>query len=123
VKLRVDIELLELEHDAARADILEITKSMRELESEGGQEAQEQAKQLAKLELSFTGDREALKMFSDKENEKKIQDFLNTKLKDEIIKTKASRDRKRNDYAKQAAALAEKRLELAEVEKRYNETR
>lgn len=32
-------------------------------------------------------------------------------------------EQKREDYTRQATELAEKRLELAEIEKRYNETR
>jgi homoserine dehydrogenase len=120
VKLRVDIELLEFEHDAARAEILEITKSIRALESEG---VQEQMKQLAFSQLTLTADSETLKNMSGKENEKKMEDAFKSTFKDEVVNTKVSRDRNRNDYAKQAAELAEKRLELAEIEKRYSENR
>jgi hypothetical protein len=54
---------------------------------------------------------------------KELKDIAKATFKEQIVKTKAERDRKRKDYASQAAVLAEKRLELAEVEKRYDDIR
>ena len=119
VKTRVEIELLELDHDAAKADLLEIKKSIRELESEGAQEQMEEA---AVARMMVTGD---LRKIAEKgvNGEKELQDVLNATFKEQIVKTKAERDRKTKDYASEAAVLAGKRLELAEVEKRYDEIR
>jgi hypothetical protein len=120
VKLRVEIELLELEHDAAKAEFLEIKKGIRELESEG---AQKQLGEMALAQMMLTGGDQALGKLAKEgaKGEKEIQDFIESTLKEQIVKAKAERDSKRKDYASQAAVLAEKRLELAEVEKRYNE--
>ena len=68
-------------------------------------------------------DSESLGKLLEKEGEKGMQKFLNESIKETGAEMKASRDRKRNDYAKQAAELAEKRLELDEVEKRYNQAK
>jgi hypothetical protein len=120
VKLRVEIELLELDHDAAKAEFLEIKKDIRELESEG---AQKQLGEMALAQMMLTGGDQALGTLAKKgaKGEKEIQDLVESTLKEQIVKAKAERDSKRKDYASQAAILAEKRLELAEVEKRYNE--
>ena len=140
VKLRVEIELLELEHDDARAQLLEISKSLRELESEEGQE---RLKELATLKfnnslgslvqtepiissLGVYGDPRPSKP-PGKEELKKVQDRLDTTVKtvlnDSIAKAKAEKETMRKNFAKQAAELAEKRLDLSEIEKRLNETR
>ncbi len=122
VKLRVEIELLELGHDAARADLLEITKSIREMESEGGQEQMEEA---ALATMMLTQDTEAFRQLAKKgeQGAKELKDDLNAAFRQVSVKTKAEQARKRKDYANQATVLAEKRLELADLEKRYNETR
>jgi hypothetical protein len=128
VKLRGEIDLLELDHEAARVELLQIVKDIRELESEGNQA---QMKSLANLQLMLGGGSEALA----KEAEhlgvegaaKKVKEAVNTAVKEsvseEVVKTRASRDRKRADYARQAAQLAEKRLDLVEAERRYDAIR
>jgi hypothetical protein len=122
VKLRVEIELLELDHDAAKADLLEIAKDIREMESEGGQEQMEEA---ALARMMLTQDTEAFRQLAKKgeQGAKELKDDLNAAFRQVSGKTKAEQARKRKDYANQAAVLAEKRLELADVEKRYNDTR
>jgi hypothetical protein len=119
INLRVDIELLELEHDADRADLLEIMKGIRMSESKSPEELQEAV--LGSLLL--TEDPKSLGKPVEKEREKEMQNLVNEAIKKRTVEMKALGDRKRKDYAKQAAELAEKRLDLAEVEKRYNQAK
>jgi hypothetical protein len=122
VKLRVDIELLELEHEATRAEILEMTKDIRNSESEGP----EGLKGMALGLLSLT-DGEALAKHVEKKGAdgvvKQVDKAVKDAQKETLNQIKASREDKKKDYAKQAAELAEKRLELAGLEKRYSESR
>jgi hypothetical protein len=128
VKLRVEIDLLELDHEAARSELLQIAKDIREMESEG---SQEQMKSLARLQMLLGGGAEALAKEAGKDGiegaAKKVEAALDTAVKqtftEEGAKTRSSRDRKRADYARQAAQLAEKRLDLVEAEAKYNQVR
>jgi hypothetical protein len=130
VNLRVEIELLQLDHDADREIIVAWMKSMRQAESMGAQpygkeiglslgmmmleakaslgggEAAKEAERIgAEAGGNFDSYNKALKASAKKE-EDSIMAYI---------------ARKRKDYAKQAAELALKRLELADAEKRYNE--
>jgi hypothetical protein len=128
VKLRVEIDLLELDHEALRAELFQIVKEIHELESDG---SQEQLKSLARAGLMLGGGAEAIAKVLGTDGvdgaTKKVQDAVDTAaketFKEEVAKTRASRDRKRSDYARQAAQLAEKRLDLVEAERRYEAAR
>jgi hypothetical protein len=118
VKLRVEIDLLELDHDADKSDLLELIKGIRMSESMSPEALQEAA--VAGL---FLRDQNAVGKLLEKEDEKGMQRLLDESVKKTAVEMKALRDRKRKDYAKQAAELAEKRLELEELEKRYNQAK
>ena len=118
VKLGVEIELLELEHEVARGE-LSNHKEIRMAESRSPEELQEMA--LGSMML-LREDREALSKLVEKHGEKGIVNVVD-EAASRARPRKTSRDRKKKDYARQAEDLAGKRLELAEVEKRYNEAR
>jgi hypothetical protein len=140
VKLRVDIELLELEHDADRAHLKEMMKGMREYESKSPEEVRRGVEMYTNL---FSGEdirrrearEEALKKKLDnarpedfnrvfeevsREREEGRRRDIDETIKKRTDDAKALIDRKRKEFARQAAELADKRLELAEVERRYN---
>jgi hypothetical protein len=119
VKLRVEIELLELDQDADRTELLEIMKGIRMAESKSSEDLQEAV--LASLVL--TEDRKSLGKLVEQEGEKGMRDLVNEAFKKTAVEMKALRDRKRKEFARQATELAEKRLDLAEIEKRCNEAK
>jgi hypothetical protein len=121
IELRVEVELIELEHDAARAEILELTKEIRDTESQSPEGLQQ-------LALSFLlTDREAFGKLVEKEGPEKAGKQIGQLAEETQTKTlrdlKASRERKKKDYAKQAEELAGKRFDLADAERLYNEAR
>jgi hypothetical protein len=128
VTLRVEIDLLELDHEALRTELLHIIKEIRELESEGRQE-QMKSPALAGLMLGGSAQAIAKEVGTDGVGytTKKVQDAMNTAVREtfeeEVVKARASRDRKRSDYARQAAQLAEKRLDLVGAERSYDAAR
>jgi hypothetical protein len=131
VKLRVDIELLQLDHDAERDILLACLTQVKQPDFlASGQPG-------ATMTMSFDmrgmpaliGDAEAQKKI-DRDAEKgdevavalrKAQQGLEEALRKQTNDIRAYIERKSKDFARQAAELAEKRLGLAEVEKRYNE--
>ena len=122
VKLRVECELMELEHDATRADILDMTKDIRNSESKSPEQVQ-----LMRLEyLSVTGGEALGKLAQEKGAEKaaeQIDKFVQEAHKKTLDEAKTLRERRKKEHAKQAEELAGKRLELADVEKNYNDAR
>jgi len=122
VKLRVEVELMELEHDATRADILDMTKDIRNSESD----SPEQVQRIALGFLSLTEGEALGKLAQEKEAEKaaeQIDKVVQEAHKKTLDEAKALRERRKKAYAKQAEELAGKRLELADVEKNYNDAR
>jgi hypothetical protein len=125
-KLRAEVEVLQLEHDVD-ADILR--KLMTDVKNLDGMEAlkgpmKEQLKALKETMAKQAPDQPAgallLPMPSlDGANFNKMfaLDEATAKVARPLL------DAKKKDFAKQATELAEKRLELAEVEKRYNEAK
>lgn len=125
-KLRAEVEALQLEHDVD-ADFFK--KLMTDVKNLDGMEAlkgpmKEQLKALkdamAKQEPGQPTGALLLPMPSlDGANFDKMfgLDEATAKVARPLL------DAKKKDFAKQAADLAEKRLELAEAEKRYNEAR
>ncbi len=133
VKLRVDIEVLQLDHDADREIIVAWMKSMRPaegmrsadpdgtgfglslgmmmLEAKASAGDAGAVKEMEKLGEGSAGDSDAYRKALARSAKKQEDGIL------------AYIARKRKDYAKQAAELADKRLELAEVEKQYTESK
>jgi hypothetical protein len=122
IKLRVEVELLELEHDATRAEILETIKDIRGAESQD----HEGLKQLALSFFSLTNP-EPLAKLAEKEGADKAEKEMNQAMNDAVKKTldaaKSSRESRKKEYARQAEELAGKRLALAEIDKRYSDLR
>ncbi len=117
VKLRVEIELLQLDHDADRDNLLNWLKGERI--GPGGM-----AGLALETMLGMMGNAEATKTM--KEGEKLIakakekgedEEALTRRVLTEAVKKQI--DPMKKKYAKQAAELAEKRLQLDAVEKEY----
>jgi hypothetical protein len=117
VKLRVEIELLQLDHDADRDNLLNWMKA--ELMGSGGM-----AGMLIETMLETMGNAEATKTM--KEGEKQIakakekgedDEALSRRVLAEAVKKQI--DPMKQNYAKQAAELVEKRLQLDAVEQQY----
>jgi hypothetical protein len=101
IKLRVEIEFLEMDHDVIRAEFLLGKKQMREIQAR----------------FAITDDGEPIN------NQAGVIQAVNTEIKNDMIARRDAIPRIRDQFAKQAADLAEKRLELAELERRYNEAK
>jgi hypothetical protein len=137
VKLRVEIELLQLDHDADRDNLLARMKNMKQAEFMGSSQPGVVGMMgLEMLEMrTLMGDAEAGRAVEEAQKEiaravEKGEDtgVIGQKAMEKVVKKQAEGirgyiDRKRKDYARQAAELAEKQLELAEVEKRYKEAK
>jgi hypothetical protein len=117
VKLRVEIELLQLDHDADRESILGWMKGERM--GPGGL-----AGMAIETMLGMMGNAEATKTIE--EGEKLVakakdrgedEEAVGRRVLAEAVKKQLEPMKK--NYAKQAAELAEKRLELDAVEKQY----
>jgi hypothetical protein len=152
VKLRTEVELLQLERDADREYLLDLMRSARQTDiipvvlSKLGMADVPASMAVPKTMEEWTalerrammGDQKAHEAFvklyeAGERAEKKGEDA--GKAMEAAAKELSSRrakdgdalqnhiDRKKKDFVRQAAELAEKRLELAEVEKRYNEAR
>ena len=117
VKLRVEIELLQLNHDADRDNLLSWMKGERM--GPGGM-----AGMALETMLGMMGNAEATKTIE--EGEKLIakakekgedEEALTRRVLAEAVKKQI--DPMKKNYAKQAAEMAEKRLQLDAVEKQY----
>lgn len=115
----VEIDLLELEHEVAKAEILELTKEIRGTESQGP----ERLREMALSSIILSEDRKAFAKLVDKQGQEITLNDIDGAIKKTIDEFKASRDRKKKDYARQAAELADKRLELADLQTRYREAK
>jgi hypothetical protein len=117
VKLRVEIELLQLEHDADRESLLAWMKGER-IGTVG------MAGFAIETMLSTMGNAEATKAMEEGEKliakaKEKGEDgeAIGRRVLSEAVKKQI--DPMRKNYAKQAAELAEKRLQLDAVERQY----
>ena len=117
VKLRVEIELLQLDHDADRDSLVNWMNGERM--GPGGM-----AGMALETMLATMGNAEAIKTME--EGQKQIakakekgedEEALTRRVLAEAVKKQI--DPMKKNYAKQAAELAEKRLQLDAVEKQY----
>jgi len=118
VRLRTELELLQLEHDAARTSIYEVLKNLRQAEI---------ATAMGQLKTYYDfSDEKAAKAIEEavangqNADEAKKQMVEAAKRK-EVEATRALIERRKQQFARQAAELSEKRLELDEAESRYHE--
>jgi hypothetical protein len=152
VKFRVDIEILELEHETDREYLLDLMRTAKKTDlipivlSKLGMADVPESMTVPKTMEEWTalerrammGDEKAHEAFvklyeAGERAEKKGEDAgkaMEAAAKELSNKRGGGGDalhdnlnRKRQDFARQAAELAEKRLELAEIEKRYNEAK
>jgi hypothetical protein len=110
VKLRVEIELLQIEHEVDGEHLKAVMAEMRTLEAYD-------AGVLRRMQI------DDLKKIADATGTTFSSGVADDLLKKSRETARTYIDCKRKDYAKQGAELAEKRLELADLEKRYNEAR
>jgi hypothetical protein len=152
VKLQVEIELLQLEHDADRTVLLDLLQTARKndlipvalaihgrVDVRDSNTAPKTAEEWNALETrAMMGDEKAHEMYMKvseavEKAEKKGEDVQEAMLAawKELSDQRAKKgdplqnhiDRKKKEFSRQAAELAEKRLELADVEKRLNEAK
>ncbi len=121
-RLRADVELLDLEHEADKAVVVSVLKEERDSESESGRvaKAKEAVSEAALMAASMGKLEEFQKEFGD---EKALQARAEKELKEKAESIRAEGQLKKQTFVRRATELAEKRLELAEVEKLYNEAR
>jgi hypothetical protein len=115
VKHQSELELLQLEHDAARGELLDIMKGIREFES-NSMEGRAESMIIGMLR---TGDNQGLQKLADM----KSRESLDEAFKRANDGERASRDRKKKDYARQAEELAGKRLDLEALVRQYHDTK
>ena len=151
VKLQVEIELLQLEHDVARemlldlmrtaskSDTLELALSMMGMpKMQGSATVPKTEGEMSSLQVkAMMGDQKAVwtlkkldeiaeraeKTGQDREKAMAAAAKELAKMPKDGDPVRNQLEIKRKDFARQATELAEKRLELAEVEKRYNDAR
>ncbi len=152
VKLRVEIELLELDHETDREYLLDLMRTARKTDiipivlSKLGMADVPESMTVPKTMEEWTalerrammGDQKAHEAFvklyeaGETANQKGADPVkaMEATAKELSIKRAQGGDglhdhllRKRQDFTRHAAELTEKRLELAEIEKRYNEAR
>ncbi|GAC1468001.1 MAG: hypothetical protein NVSMB9_10200 [Isosphaeraceae bacterium] len=121
-KLRAEVEVLELEHEADKEVLVALLKEERNSESESGRadQARQDVSEATMLAARLGSLEEFRKEVGD---EKALQAEAEKELKQKAEHVRAEGDRKKQAFVKRAAELSEKRLELAEAEKRYNQAR
>ena len=121
-KLRADVELLDLEHEADKAVVVSVLREERDYESESARvdKAKEAVSEANMTAASLGKLREFQKEFGD---EKAMQAQAEKELKEKAERIRVEGQLKKQAFVRRAAELAEKRLELAEVEKQYNEAK
>jgi hypothetical protein len=121
-KLRAEVELLDLEHQADKAVVVSVLKEERDSESESGRvdKAREAVSEATMMAASLGKLEEFKKEFGD---EKAMQASAEKELKEKAESNRAEGQLKKQVFVRRATELAEKRLELAEVEKQYNEAK
>jgi hypothetical protein len=102
IELHVELALLEIEREADKAHLLGLMKGMRELDGASPARIRELA---------------SVQAFFDIESQDDPEKAFNKK----VVSAKAYADLKKKDYARQTRQVVEMRLELAEVEKRFND--
>jgi hypothetical protein len=130
VKLRLEIELLQLDHDAARDILIACLKQVNQPEGlRSGQPGPMVTMDFNMLGMAaLMGNAEAQKK-AERAVEKgedawaALQKAMEEAEKEQTDRIRAYIGSKRKEFAKQAAELADKRLELADLEKRYNESK
>ena len=116
VKLRVEIELLQLDHDADRDNLLNWIKGERwRPEGMAGLAIETMLGAMGNAEATKT--MEEAKLIAKAKEKGEDEDALTRRVLAEAVKKQI--DPMKKNYAKQAAELAEKRLQLDAVEKQY----
>lgn len=143
ITMQAELALMELEQEADKAHLLKAMTAIREAEAmtpeqamvatemvlsaasadfQNRESAREQARQKKLQGLSGEDAMRALE-----ETRREIDDARKRDISDTIKKNadtaKAYIDRKKRDYFRQAEEIAKKRLELSELEKRYNDAK
>jgi hypothetical protein len=157
VKLRAELDLLQLEHDTDRADLLDDMRTQRQkdnlltLDSLETLATAREPMKMPKSEADWeaigkrveSGDQDAMQLLAVYERaasvlqasgkvlkeeetlkaaEAAAKEFLEKKAKlGESLRSRV--DRNKQDYARQAASLAEKRLDLEDLERQYHGAR
>ena len=117
VKLRVEIELLQLDHDADRDNLLNWMKGERwRPEGMAGLAIETMLATMGNAEATKTME-EGAKLIAKAKEKGEDEDAPSRRVLAEAVKKQIEPMKK--NYAKQAAELAEKRLQLDAVEKQY----
>jgi hypothetical protein len=140
IELRAALEVLELEHEAEKSLLLDRMKSNLSIEAMSSKQLADSSQMSLYLDVEFQERTEA----RERERQKRISalgtqaehaekspqinleyDEANKRDMDETIKRamRAAKDdlsRRKRQYLRHAKEIADKRLELAEVEKRHN---
>lgn len=123
-RLRAEIELLEIEHEAKRSHLLESLKEVGKIASNSGQSALVDVAILEQLKaLAMSGAEDSLaklQKLQTPEGETSMRKEIEKGVKDEVKGTLADIDRLKRDFVKRTTELNMRRLDLAEVEKRYS---
>jgi hypothetical protein len=117
VKLRVEIELLQLDHDADRDNLLNWMKGERwRPEGMAGLALETMLEMVGNAEATKTME-EGAKLIAKAKEKGEDAELLTRRVLAEAVKKQI--DPMKKNFAKQAAELADKRLQLDAVEKQY----
>ena len=142
IKINADLDLLQLEHEADKAHMLGVMKALRDFEAmsekqlieatnlsmffhiqDGAREVAREEALRKKLEAARPGELDRVSQEIDREREEgKKQDIKNT-INSQVNAAKAYIESRKKEYLRRAADIADKRIELAEAEKQFNNTR
>ena len=113
-RLWAEVELLQVEHEAGKASILEAMKGTSDSQIE--EQAKKEMSQVEMLAMQVGKLDDFRKEFGEGESrEKKVVEMA----KEYAVKVRAELDHTKGEFVKRAVMLAEKKLDLSEAEARY----
>lgn len=128
IQLSAEVELLQVEYEADRSSLLEALRMVRESELLAEVGGDPRIERIGALAAAGSMGSEANKAIAAAKAKGKSataagQEYARGVEAKRVDKIRRIVDRKKNDFARQAAALAGKRLELSDAERGYAELR
>lgn len=118
-KLRAEVELLELEHEANKTDLLEALKGQRHADSAPEQAVKATEKAVATMAAAISvGKLDEIK--KELGGEEGIQRAAEKEVREQAERGQAENDRKKKAFLRQATELHEKKFSLADLERQLS---
>ncbi len=127
-RLEAEVELLQLEHDVARADLQDFLKKFNRLQLLHGMSSLTSSGLLHQFAKEFSGKDEAdandkalamVAALSEKEETKQLMSAVTEDMNKLFDSLRAARDRGRKEFVERTKELNEKKRELAKVHQQF----